>query len=300
MAWHPFRNIGLKVAALVLGAALWFTVSGQQVERKVPGVQVHYRNLPATLQITDQVESVDVYVRGVESQITALQPGELVVDVDLRGEPAGSRRLTLRTDQVRVPLGVEVTQVDPGALPITLERAGTAEIPVRPQIEGEPAPGFVVTEISAEPPLVTAIGPERRLTSFARAVTDRVSVAGARETVTGVVNVGIEDALLRLSKPQTARVTVRVEAAGTRTVSLHVTARNAGAGRRVTIEPDNVVVTLRGAIRVLDDLDPATLAAYVDLAGLGPGTYSPQVTLELDGRFAIVAIKPPTVSVRLR
>ena len=38
MAWHPFRNLGLKVVALLLGTLLWFTVSGQQVERTVTGV----------------------------------------------------------------------------------------------------------------------------------------------------------------------------------------------------------------------------------------------------------------------
>ena len=40
MAWHPFRNLGLKVAALGLGTLLWFTVSGQQVERTVCACRV--------------------------------------------------------------------------------------------------------------------------------------------------------------------------------------------------------------------------------------------------------------------
>jgi YbbR domain-containing protein len=299
MAWHPFRNLGLKAAALVLGALLWFTVSGQQVERKVPGVQVHYRNLPASLQITNQVQAVDVHVRGVESQITALQPGELIVDVDLRGEGEGSRQLPLRTDQVKAPLGVEVTQVDPVALPIVLEKTGTAQIPVRPQIEGIPAPGFVVTEMTAEPALVTAIGPERRLTAFARAITDRVSVAGATTTVSAVVPIGIEDALLRMQKPQTARVTVRVEPAGTRTIAVKVLARDLPPGRTARIEPETVAITLRGASRILESLDPTSILASVDLAGFTPGVYTPSVSVELDGRFAIAAIKPATVTVRV-
>ena len=35
MAWHPFRNLGLKTAALALGTLLWFAVSGEEVERLV-------------------------------------------------------------------------------------------------------------------------------------------------------------------------------------------------------------------------------------------------------------------------
>ena len=299
MAWNPLRNLGLKFVALGLGVLLWFTVSGQQVERKVPGVQVHYRNLPAALQITDQVESVDVHVRGVENQITALLPGELVLEVDLQGEVEGSRRLPLRTNQVKAPLGVEVTQVDPGSIPITLERTGTAEVVVQPQIEGEPAPGFVVTEITSDPPRVTAVGPERRLIASARAVTDRLSVAGANKTVSAVVNIGIEDAQLRLLKPQSARVTVRIEPGGTRTMTVRLTLRNLGPGLKARLESETAVVTLRGATRVLAGIDPSSVTAYVDLAGLAAGVHAPPVNVELDGRFALAEIRPFTVTVRI-
>ena len=54
MAWHPFRNLGLKFAALGLGTLLWFTISGQQVERTVSRVPVVYRNVPGGLQITQR------------------------------------------------------------------------------------------------------------------------------------------------------------------------------------------------------------------------------------------------------
>jgi YbbR domain-containing protein len=299
VAWNPLRNLGLKVLALALAALLWFTVSGQQVERKVPGVQIHYRNLPTSLQITDQVESVDVHVSGVESQITALLPGELVLEVDLQGEVAGSRRLPLRTDMVKTPLGVLVTQVDPGAIPITLENTGSAELVVSPQIEGEPAPGFVVTEVTSDPPRVTAIGPALRLTASARAVTDRLSVAGANKTVTAVVNIGIEDAQLRLQKPQTSRVTVRIEPAGARSMMVRVSVRNLAAGLKARIDPDSATITLRGASRVLAGIDPASVAAYVDLAGLAAGVYSLPVSVDLDGRFALAATKPTTITVRI-
>jgi YbbR domain-containing protein len=300
MAWHPFRNIGLKIAAIVLGIALWFTVSGQQVERKVPNVQVSYRNLPASLQITDQVDAVNVHVRGVESQITALQAGELVVEVDLRGTHEGATRMPLRIDQVKAPLGVEVTQIDPGAVPIVLERAGSAEIAVAPQIEGDPAPGYAVTGVTSVPAKVTAIGPERRLTASARAITDRVSIAGATDSVNAIVNVGIEDARLRLAQPTTARVTVQIEPTGMRTMTTRLELRNPASGRHAAADDDRISLTLRGANRVLADLEPSSVHAYVDLAGLGPGTHTLPVHVELDGRFAIAAITPATLSVRIR
>jgi YbbR domain-containing protein len=300
MAWHPFRNFWLKLAAVVLGTLLWFTVSGSQVERRVPAVQVQYRNLPASLEITDQVESVDVHVRGVESQITALQPGELVVVVDLRGEKEGSRRLSLRTDQVKAPLGVEVTQVDPGVVPVTLERSGTLEVPVQPLTEGDPAPGFVVTEVSSDPPRVTAVGPERRLLPSTRAVTDRVSVTGANKAVSALVPVGIEDALLRLKQQTTARVTVRIEPAGTRSVTARVVVRNLSSGLQARVDPESVSLMLRGASRILAALETSAVVPYVNLTGLEPGVHDLNVNVDPDARFALVEVRPSTVTVRIR
>ena len=79
MAWHPFRNLGLKVAALGLGTLLWFTVSGQQVERTVSRVPVVYRNVPTGLRDHGRPARTPstVHVRGSENQISRLQTDEV-------------------------------------------------------------------------------------------------------------------------------------------------------------------------------------------------------------------------------
>ena len=73
MAWHPFRNIGLKVVALVMGALLWFTVSGQQAERPIPDVPVVFVNKPDAFELTEQTTFVDIHVRGLDSQLRTVQ-----------------------------------------------------------------------------------------------------------------------------------------------------------------------------------------------------------------------------------
>lgn len=127
MAWHPFRNIGLKLAALGLGTALWFVVSGPRVDRVVSGVPVNYRNTPATLDLSNQTQTVDVHVRGVAGQVSRLQPNEIQVTVDLYGRQAGLLELPVPTDQITAPMGIEVAQVEPAAVSLLLERRDTAE-----------------------------------------------------------------------------------------------------------------------------------------------------------------------------
>jgi YbbR domain-containing protein len=276
MAWHPLRNFWLKILAVFLGALLWFTVSGQQAERTVPGVPVVYHNKPPSLELTSRTQFVDIHVRGLDNQLRTIQSRDFEVRVDLTDVAAGEQTITLRTDQVATPLGIEVTQVDPGSATVVLEPSGSASLPVRPHVDGTPAPGFLVSQVSVEP----------------------ASIDGAKSTVVANVGVGVLDSALRLREPRIARVTVRIEAAGERTIAAaRVTVRNVEARRRASAQPAVVSLTLRGAQPVLSQLDPDSIAPYVDVTGLGPGRHEVPVLLDLTGPLSVVAIRPATVTV---
>ena len=299
MAWHPFRNIGLKVGALFLGTLLWFTVSGQQSDRTVTGIPVVYRNKPASLELTDQTNFVDIHVRGLDSQLRGALPRDFEAVVDLTGSKAGTQNIVLRTDQVSAPFGLEVTQVEPGNAMVLLEPAGSASVPVKPVIEGVPAPGFVISQIAADPATVMIMGPARRIAATTAATTDRVSIEGARSTVTRSVSVGVPDGALRLKEARTARVVVTIEPNGERRFSaMRVMVRNLGPGMRGTAEPAVVSVIVRGAQSLLGRLDVRAVVPYVDVTGLAPGRYEVPVLLDLGGTL-VPSVRPATVSVTI-
>jgi YbbR domain-containing protein len=301
MAYHPFRNFGLKVVALGLGTLLWFTVSGQQADRTVTGVPVVYRNKSAALEIIDQTELVDIHVRGLDSQLRAAQPRDFEARVDLAGARAGLQTIVLRTDQVSAPFGLEVTQVDPGSVTALLELSGAATVPVRPSVEGLPAAGFMVSQVTPDPAVDTGVGPARRKAGTTAATTDRISIDGARESVTQTVSVGVVDSLLRLRESTTARVVVTIEPAGERQfAALRVGVRNAGPGLRGTVEPASVVVLLRGPQALLARLDSRAIGPYVDVTGLGPGRHEGlPVLFDLSARLSLAWVRPATVTVTI-
>lgn len=301
MAWHPFRNLGLKVVALLLGGLLWYTVSGQLVERTVPGVPLVYRNKPASLELTEQASFVDIHVRGLDSQLRAVQPRDFEATVDLAGARPGAQHFLLRTDQVTPPMGVEVTRVVPGSVMAVLELAGAANRPVRPVIEGVPAPGFVVSEVTVEPSSVTIVGPARRITSTTAATTDRVPIEGASSTVTANVSVGVGDAGLRLREARTAKVTVKIEKAGERLfAAARVVLRNLEPGLRGVADPAVVSVRLRGADSILRRLDPAAVVPYVDVTGVGRGSHPVAVLIDLRGTLTLESVRPAQVTVTIK
>ena len=119
MAWHPFRNLGLKFVAVGLGTLLWLTVGSEHLVERSVRVPLLFRNVPDTLEILpDAPDSVEVHLRGRAGQLTGDQ-ADVTVYIDLADGRPGSRLFHLRTDQVATPFGVEVTQVFPSTVMLT-------------------------------------------------------------------------------------------------------------------------------------------------------------------------------------
>lgn len=210
MAWHPFRNLGLKFVAVGLGTMLWATVGSDHFVERSVRVPLVFRNVPPTLEIApDAPDSVEVHLRGRVSELTGDQ-GDIIVYIDLADGRTGSRLFHLRTDQVTTPFGVEVTQVFPSTVMLTLETTGTKSVPVEATVEGRPAEGYEIGEIKVEPGKVDVAGPESQLKALRTAITETVMVDGARANVTRVVSVGVANSSLRLREAKTARVTVEI------------------------------------------------------------------------------------------
>jgi YbbR domain-containing protein len=278
MAYNPFRNLWLKFLAIALASLLWLTVAGEHIVERSLRVPLEFRNIPEGIEVVgDPPAAVDVRVRGSSGILSRLVPGEVVVILDLRSARPGSRLFHLRADEVRTPYGVQVTQVAPPTLSLSLERALQRTVPIVPAIDGDPAPGFVVGRVVAEPSTVDVVGPEGRLKEIGEATTEPLSVDGANEPVTDTVTVGVSDPAVRLREPESARVTVEIVPA-----------------------PNTVRVTVRGGRDVLDSLGSDGINAFVDLAGLGPGRYNLRVRADPASTFGVVRIDPPAADVRVR
>jgi YbbR domain-containing protein len=193
-----------------------------------------------------------------------------------------------------------VVQITPSAVAMEFERSATRQLPVAPAVDGRPAPGFVVGARAAEPATVEVVGPESAVKRATEVVTEPVSVAGARDRVRETVTLGILEPSLRLKSTRSAVVTVQIVTAPMeRTVrSRPVHLRNVSSGLTAQAEPASVDVTLRGSREALGGFDADEVSAYVDLGGLGAGTY--QLAVHADAREAgVTRIEPAMVQIRI-
>jgi YbbR domain-containing protein len=260
------------------------------------------QQFPVGIELVGEAPTVvDVRVRGGSGDLSRLSPGDIVAVLDLRGARPGRRLFQLTPEQVRAPFGVEVQQVTPASFAMMFEKTTTRQLPVVPAYEGTPAPGFVVGGISADPQMIDVVGPESAIAKATEALTEPVSVAGAREQVTEDVPVGLLDPMLRLKNPRPARVRVDVQP-GPRERMLQdqpVHLRNLGPQLAAQAVPAAVDVVLRGSREGLDRVQSIDVIAYVDLAGLGPGDYPLPVRVDEFPDAGIARIVPATVQVRI-
>ena len=211
MAIKGFAHIGLKLASIALAALLWLLVSGEQIVERALRIPLEFTNLPPQIELIGETPNVvDVRVRGSSGALARISTGELVAVLDLRTARPGRRLFHLSGSDVRAPFGIEVVQVTPSSLSMGFEASASKIVRVVPEIEGSPASGFTIGTVTAEPDSVEVIGPAGAIKGLGEAITEPVSVAGARGTVSEMVTVGVADPSVRLRGPVTARVTVTI------------------------------------------------------------------------------------------
>ena len=211
MAYHPFRNLGLKFLSTLVAILLWLVVAGERVVERVMRAPVEFQNLPAGLELVgNPPDTVEVRLRGSSGALSRMAAGDMSAVLDLATARPGRRLFHITQSQVTVPYGVEIVQVGPSTLTMEFEMSGIRTVPVEPDIDGRPASGYEVTKVTSDPVSVEVAGPESALKRLQAAITEPVSVTDQTRTVREIVTIGVPDATLRLRSPQTAVVTVTI------------------------------------------------------------------------------------------
>lgn len=211
MAYNPFRNFWLKLLALLIATGLWFIVAGEHVGERSLRVPLEFRNVPSGMEIVgDPPATVDVRLRGSSGILGRLEPGEVMVTLDLQDARRGMRLFHFQPDAVDRPFGVEVVQIQPPTLSLDLQPTASRRVPVVPALEGQPAEGFIVRAVRSDPATVEILGPEEHVKQVTEATTEPVPIDGATSYVRDVVTIGLVRSTVRLRQPQSARVTVEI------------------------------------------------------------------------------------------
>jgi YbbR domain-containing protein len=180
------------------------TVEVRVAGRPAAGYQVGAAAVtPESVVVRGPATAVDAVVRAVAN----VDVGGATVTANEEVEPqlldgAGRPVQGVQAIPARVSVRVPVVPATP-----------TKVVPVRPQLQGAPAPGYTVLGVRADPATVTAMGSAAALAALDGLKTGPVSVAGARADVTATVPLLLPDGVTA-AQPAGVSVTVHIGPSG--------------------------------------------------------------------------------------
>ncbi len=246
---------------------------------------------PDTVEVSGP-QSLVARVASVEADINLTPVSatfEQTVLLQARGEGGGN---------------IEGVDVDPESAIVRVEIIQseiTVDFIVRPVISGLPAEGYNVTDIQADPPVVSLSGlPEllQNLDAVGGVPTASFSIDGATDDVIHSVPLQLPEGV-RVDDPE---VTVRVSIAPARGqygFSVVPRVANLASGLSARLVPSTVQVVLSGDVPTLARVDPESIAVTLDAAGLGVGNHLLPVRVQPPSGTTVVSVAPVEVRVAL-
>ncbi len=268
------------------------------VTREVP-VDVDLGTVPPGLDVREPVVSQDpVTVSGPDSAVRAVAAALAQVRLDPSGIDVNETVGLQPVDAQGVVVGG--VDVDPSTVRVTIQigsQLSTKTLPVSPVVTGAPSPSVEITAVEVQPTLVTVEGDADALAGLVSIDTRPVAVSGATADVEATVGLDLPEGVAALGVDQ-VQVTITIRPrTGTRTFEAGAQIVNGGPDLAYRPAIDRVLLTVGGTLEALDAVDPARIAALLDVAGLGPGTTAVPVTARLPAGVSFVAASPPEVTV---
>jgi YbbR domain-containing protein len=206
------ENWSLKATAILLSLILWLFVKGEPGPESVVRVPIQVL-LPRQMESTNERPSmIEVTMRGAAfSSMWFGQPLPNCI-INLQDKKEGEHLIPLSTDNIQVPKGsgIEVLQVNPAKVSITLQRTISKSIPITVPIQGAPAHGFEIYGKQIKPSSIIVTGPRSYIEPLRQVFTEPVSINGQKQSVRLFVDLNLKDSAIRTSPNNPVQIDIQI------------------------------------------------------------------------------------------
>ena len=182
-----FRGPGLTQLAVSLVLAVVFLAGlivdqSEFIEREFR-LPVQYSAAPSGLVLLGQrAADVRVLLAGEKSDMDALAADQLRVTLDLSGAVPGSQTFAVGASNLRLPRGVQLVEMEPSIIQLTLSAVVEQEVPIKPQLVGQLDDNLKLVQVAVIPDRVNVRLPSTEARDAGMSViTTPIYLGGIRE-----------------------------------------------------------------------------------------------------------------------
>jgi YbbR domain-containing protein len=297
------HNRGLKLVSLLLAFFLWFSINvSERDAERVLELPVVVRKLPPDLIVVNAPDrAVSATLRGPRTILDGVDEQRGRIALDLSAATPGEMRIELAPDMLRpdLPRRLKLVRLEPQRLKVQVERLLRRRVPVRAELAGAPALGYMTAESSVRPAEVEVAGPKSKVEDLKEVRTEPLDMQGLEHGVQRNALLAWAGDLVSFT-PDHVLVTISVEevSVSREFKDVPVAVLNAG-GRQVALEPPHADVTLSGPQRLLHNFKLDDGVVSVDADDLPSGAHRVTVQVALPATIEVTRRRPEQHTLRI-
>jgi len=177
---------------------------------------------------------------------------------------------------------------------------GFRDLAVKIELRGNVAPGYLTTNVTVDPQIVTVFGSSAALAAVPGFIsTEPVSVTNAIEDISNRVRLVLPPGVSFLGDP-TVQVDVKIKPIESSvTMMSPLNPQGLSPELSARFSPETIDVILSGPIARLTPLQSSGVQSYVNLFGLSEGTYQITPTVVVPSGINVVSVLPSTIQVTI-
>ncbi len=206
------QSVELGIAAMICLASItgiWFSFARGLETLVTLEVPVEFMNRDPKMEIfAASVSSVKLQLSGSGTLIKSVRPDQVKVKLNLANAVAGRNQVTIARDSVTLPPGIQLKQVDPQALAVTLDLPVEKTLPVQPDWTGKLSEGLILEDVRIVPDNAKVVGGSLMLKDIQTIYTEKIPLESITTGGTTTVSLVLQPSSLKLGGGARNRVDV--------------------------------------------------------------------------------------------
>jgi len=205
-------QIRYGLLALAISAALWGMSHGSSKIELGFDIPVAFVGMPEELVITRKsTEEINIRVLGPRAALRDISTNDLEYAVNLEGAKPGKAVYLVEETTLVMPQGARILSRSPATIELEFEQRARKSVRVRADLVGQPAEGFVFTEVEIDPPRVWLVGARSKVLRRSEVMTETVDVAGLNAPLEREVRLSLGADHIWVEEEKPIKLRIRVD-----------------------------------------------------------------------------------------